>query len=58
MGIGNSLVLSDETILKNVQKIQAANELEAGQELQGLNFSVEMETGTARPTFICGRCLN
>jgi len=48
MGVGNSLSLTDETILANVQKIQAENELEPGKELQGLNFSVEMETGTGK----------
>jgi type III restriction enzyme len=38
MGVGNSLSLTDETILANVQKIQAENELEPVKELQGLNF--------------------
>lgn len=56
MGIGNSLVLDDDTILKNVQKVQAANELEPGQELQGLNFSVEMETATGK-TYVYLRTL-
>ena len=46
MGVGNSLVLGDESILRNVQRIQAENELELAAELQGLHFSVEMETGT------------
>ena len=56
MGIGNSLMLSEDSILSNVQRIQAANELEPGQELQGLNFSVEMETGTGK-TYVYLRTL-
>jgi type III restriction enzyme len=56
MGIGNSLVLGDDSILNNVQKIQASNELAPGQELQGLNFSVEMETGTGK-TYVYLRTL-
>ncbi len=48
MGVGNSLSLLDETILENIQKIQAANDIEPVKELQGLNFSVEMETGTGK----------
>jgi len=56
MGIGNSLALSDEAILKNVQTIQAGNELEVATELQGMNFSVEMETGTGK-TYVYLRTL-
>ncbi|MFM2295094.1 MAG: hypothetical protein RLZZ350_1507 [Verrucomicrobiota bacterium] len=48
MGVGNVLTLTDGAILANVQKIQAANELEPVTELQGLHFSVEMETGTGK----------
>ncbi len=46
MGVGNSLALGDEAILRNVRAIQTANEIEPNAELQGLNFSVEMETGS------------
>ncbi len=56
MGVGNSLALSDEAIFKNVQKIQAENELTPVNELQGLNFSVEMETGTGK-TYVYLRTL-
>jgi type III restriction enzyme len=56
MGIGNSLALSDEAILKNVQKVQGENGVDAVQELQGLNFSVEMETGTGK-TYVYLRTL-
>ncbi|MEI8040380.1 MAG: DEAD/DEAH box helicase family protein [Verrucomicrobiota bacterium] len=56
MGVGNSLVLSDEAILRNVRKIQTENELEPAAELQGLHFSVEMETGTGK-TYVYLRTL-
>lgn len=47
--IGNRLLLSDETLLKNLQTVQKRNELkEISTELDGLNFSVEMETGTGK----------
>jgi len=48
MGVGNQLSISEEQILENVQKVQKANELYEAQELQGMNFSVEMETGTGK----------
>ena len=56
MGVGNSLGLTDDLILENVQKIQTANELEPVKELQGFNFSVEMETGTGK-TYVYLRTL-
>jgi type III restriction enzyme len=56
MGVGNSLVLSDDAILNNVQKIQTENGLEPATELSGLNFSVEMETGTGK-TYVYLRTL-
>ena len=56
MGVGNSLVLGDDVILRNVRAIQTANEIEPSEELQGLNFSVEMETGTGK-TYVYLRTL-
>lgn len=47
-GIGNFLELSEEQILKNVQTIQARNGLPRSEELAGMNFTVEMETGTGK----------
>lgn len=47
-GIANNLVLSEEQILKNLQAIQEENELPKSEALDGLNFSVEMETGTGK----------
>jgi type III restriction enzyme len=48
-GFGNNLTLSAEQILQNVKNIQQRNEIQnAVEELQGMNFSVEMETGTGK----------
>jgi len=47
-GVGNQLTITDEQILKNVQNIQKKNLLPLSAELDGLNFSVEMETGTGK----------
>ncbi|MCE7955957.1 MAG: DEAD/DEAH box helicase family protein [Bacteroidetes bacterium] len=48
-GFGNNLTLSPEQILENVKTIQQRNEIkEPIEELQGMNFSVEMETGTGK----------
>jgi len=47
-GVGNQLTITDEQILKNVQSIQKKNVLPVSTELDGLNFSVEMETGTGK----------
>src|SRR6185503_2389764 len=58
LGIGNALVIDRETILKNLQRVQERNELDADKFLlpvdyganasAPLNFSVEMETGTGK----------
>jgi type III restriction enzyme len=48
-GLGNRLTLSEGQILDNVKAIQQRNEIkEIVTELQGMNFSVEMETGTGK----------
>lgn len=48
-GCGNLLTLSEEQVFKNVRAIQERNEIkEPASELQGMNFSVEMETGTGK----------
>ncbi|HMO62986.1 MAG TPA: DEAD/DEAH box helicase family protein [Ferruginibacter sp.] len=48
-GLGNRLVLSEEQLLENVKIIQQRNEIkDTVCELQGMNFSVEMETGTGK----------
>ena len=48
LGLGNQLTLPEDTILANVQKTQEANDIERVTELQGREFSVEMETGTGK----------
>lgn len=52
MGIGNNLVLSPDTIFKNVVAIQERNDLDPINkhdfDKNGLNFSTEMETGTGK----------
>jgi type III restriction enzyme len=48
-GFGNNLIISQEQILSNVKAIQQRNEIkEKKDELDGMNFSVEMETGTGK----------
>lgn len=46
--VGNNLVLDPEDILNNLKKVQDNNDLEISKKLEGLNFSVEMETGTGK----------
>ncbi|MEW6087505.1 MAG: DEAD/DEAH box helicase family protein [bacterium] len=47
-GIGNRLSISEEQIFKNLRDIQRLNEIAITEKLDGLNFSVEMETGTGK----------
>jgi type III restriction enzyme len=47
-GVGNNLILSEEQILTNLQTIQARNEVPVSDKLDGMHFSVEMETGTGK----------
>lgn len=48
LGLGNRLTINDDEILKNIQAIQEANEIEKNAALAGREFSVEMETGTGK----------
>ncbi|MDR2145621.1 MAG: DEAD/DEAH box helicase family protein [Tannerella sp.] len=48
-GFGNRLTIDEEQILKNVKTIQQRNGIKNESfSLQGMNFSVEMETGTGK----------
>ena len=47
-GVSNNLILSEEQILTNLQLIQEKNEITVSDTLEGMNFSVEMETGTGK----------
>jgi len=52
LGIGNSIILSADAIYKNFVSIQEKNDLDPIEESafskNGMNFSVEMETGTGK----------
>jgi len=46
LGVGNRLRLLPEDIQKNVKAIQLRNGLAPSETLDGMNFTVEMKTGT------------
>ena len=46
--IGNNLLLDEDAILENVRTIQEDNGEEPVTKLDGMNFSIEMETGTGK----------
>lgn len=46
--VGNNLLLDEDSILENVRHIQNENGIGPVSKLDGLNFSVEMETGTGK----------
>jgi len=62
LGIGNRLSLSTSQILDNVRSVQERNriervpELQGGDYINGMNFTVEMETGTGK-TYVYLRTL-
>lgn len=47
-GVSNQLMISEEQILENLNAVQLSNELEQDEELKGMNFTIEMETGTGK----------
>jgi len=47
-GIANRLILTEEQILKNLQTVRDENQIPVAKFLDGMNFSVEMETGTGK----------
>ncbi len=47
-GVSNNLVLSEEQILTNLRAVQANNDIAISEDLDGMHFSVEMETGTGK----------
>lgn len=47
-GFGNNLLISAEQILVNLKKVQKRNSINESAELDGLNFTLEMETGTGK----------
>jgi type III restriction enzyme len=48
LGMANNLTLDDDDLLRNVQAVQEANDLERVGSWLGREFSVEMETGTGK----------
>lgn len=48
IGIGNRLDLTYDDVLENVRNIQMRNNLKRSDKLAGMNFTVEMETGTGK----------
>lgn len=46
--IPNRLNIDQETILKNLNSVQRKNKIAGDKKLYGMNFSVEMETGTGK----------
>lgn len=47
-GFGNKLDLDQQQILKNLQQIQLENKLPQSEQLNSMNFTIEMETGTGK----------
>ncbi|MBW2185670.1 MAG: DEAD/DEAH box helicase family protein [Deltaproteobacteria bacterium] len=47
-GIGNAFGLPDDILLQNLRKVQTDNSIPLSDELDGMHFSVEMETGTGK----------
>ena len=47
-GIGNRLALTEKQVLTNVQRVQEQNDVPLSEKLDGMNFSIEMETGTGK----------
>ena len=47
-GVSNNLILSEEQIFANLQGIQTNNKINISEKLNGMHFSVEMETGTGK----------
>lgn len=47
-GVSNNLILSESQILSNLQGIQENNEINISEKLDGMHFSIEMETGTGK----------
>lgn len=48
-GVGNNLVLSEDQTLNNLREVQRRNGIDpVSEKLEGLNFTIEMETGTGK----------
>ena len=47
-GVGNQLTIGTEQVFENIKSVQESNELKISDKLDGMHFSVEMETGTGK----------
>ncbi len=47
-GVGNALLIDDETMLANMQAVQKRNSLPQTASLENRHFNIEMETGTGK----------
>ena len=56
ISIANSITISQDEILKNMQNVQARNHLARTTDLAGMQFSIEMETGTGK-TYVYTRTI-
>lgn len=56
LGYANRLDLLDHELLNNIRKLQMKNNLPLAEELNGKNFTVEMETGTGK-TYVYTRTI-
>lgn len=48
VGFGNKLDLDRQQILENLQQVQLENSLPQSEQLDSMNFTIEMETGTGK----------
>jgi type III restriction enzyme len=48
LGLGNCLTLAEDTLLENLRTVQRRDCISESNALDGMNFSVEMETGTGK----------
>ncbi len=46
--VGNNLAITEDTILENLQAVQGQNGIDTSEQLEGLHYSLEMETGTGK----------
>lgn len=54
---GNRLMIEESQILANLREVQKLNGLKVSEQLEGMHFSVEMETGTGK-TFVFLRTIH
>ena len=55
--VANNLILDEETILDNLKSVQKVNDIDESAKLDGLHFSIEMETGTGK-TYVYLRAIH